>query len=385
MRHGARHALPGSGRRSRRCSTRRRTSSWTALACGARRAATTVGRTAPSAEHFATRRSAFPLNASEVARRPPPRSAQAFPSAPDVAAARADSVIGGRYDLLGYRGLHARHAAGLARGRRPSAPLAADLLGVGAVSRSRRRRSQSHLGAQPASALAVPRRGLTRSPASRASTTRSASARATGSRPTRRSSAPTGRACWSSRSAVCRGSGRSSCSRARRVASGSRAVDRRSARRARPAADAHRAQPVALLQPEHAPVRRSAGAVCRGLCAARAEASARRAAIGRDDPDPGSDTADPRRRRPRRAVGALSPLFDRLLPARGARRPARRRSGRLDLRGGGAPAGALPAHDLRRRAANGRSSATTTADSCFRSAAGHREIAGTRSPTRPSS
>ena len=58
------------------------------------------------ADHFAGRRSAFPINASDVAAT---ASAirQAFPSALEVAAARADSVINGRYDLLGHRGLQA--------------------------------------------------------------------------------------------------------------------------------------------------------------------------------------------------------------------------------------------------------------------------------------
>ena len=58
------------------------------------------------AGHFATRRSPFPINAPEL------RSAVAairhsFPSAPEVAGARADSVISGRYDLLGYHGVRA--------------------------------------------------------------------------------------------------------------------------------------------------------------------------------------------------------------------------------------------------------------------------------------
>ena len=73
--------------------------------------------------------------------------------------ARADSVIRGRYDLLGYRGVQAGTVAGLAYGRRPSTPLAADLLGIGALPRSGRGRPQSDLGAQPASALAVLRAG----------------------------------------------------------------------------------------------------------------------------------------------------------------------------------------------------------------------------------
>jgi hypothetical protein len=56
------------------------------------------------AGHFATRRSAFPLNSRDV---PAVVAAihLAFPSAREVAAARADSVIHGRYDLLGYGGL----------------------------------------------------------------------------------------------------------------------------------------------------------------------------------------------------------------------------------------------------------------------------------------
>src|SRR5215218_3733866 len=56
------------------------------------------------AEHFTSRASAFPLRAAEV-----PAIAAAitrdFPTAREEAAARADTLIGGRYDLLGYRGL----------------------------------------------------------------------------------------------------------------------------------------------------------------------------------------------------------------------------------------------------------------------------------------
>jgi hypothetical protein len=56
------------------------------------------------ARHFASRRSAFAINAPEVDR-VATSIRQAFPAAPEVAAARADSMINGRYDLLGYRGL----------------------------------------------------------------------------------------------------------------------------------------------------------------------------------------------------------------------------------------------------------------------------------------
>ena len=56
------------------------------------------------ADHFGTRRSAFPVNASGVAATAA-AIRQAFPSAPEVAAARAASVIDGRYDLLGHHGI----------------------------------------------------------------------------------------------------------------------------------------------------------------------------------------------------------------------------------------------------------------------------------------
>ena len=97
-----------------------------------------------------------------------------------------------------------------------------------------------------------------------------------------------------------------------------------------------------------------------------ASAAARRARTA--GADPGGGPAGARRRRPRGAVGALPPLFDRLLPARGACRQARRRPGRDGIRGSSTRPGAIPARDLRRRAASGRSSATTTAGSCFRCA-----------------
>jgi hypothetical protein len=56
------------------------------------------------ADHFGTRQSAFPINASEVAATAA-SIRQAFPSAPEAAAARAAAVIDGRYDLLGYQGI----------------------------------------------------------------------------------------------------------------------------------------------------------------------------------------------------------------------------------------------------------------------------------------
>jgi hypothetical protein len=84
---------------------RRRIASWTTVHAALKRGDYLEAQGA-LAGHFATRHSSFPINASEVA---PAAAAirQAFPSAPEVAAARADSVIRGRYDLLGYRGLQA--------------------------------------------------------------------------------------------------------------------------------------------------------------------------------------------------------------------------------------------------------------------------------------
>ena len=58
------------------------------------------------ADHFGSRRSAFPINASDVAATAA-AIRQVFPSAREVAAARAASVIEGRYDLLGHHGVQA--------------------------------------------------------------------------------------------------------------------------------------------------------------------------------------------------------------------------------------------------------------------------------------
>ena len=160
---------------------------------------------------------------------------------------------------------------------------AVELLVDRAVISTRLRRSQGHLGAQSPSALArarprvladrrpaLPRRGAsTSSPA--------------GWTPTRRSSASTGRACWSSRSGRCRGCGRSSFfaddagdDRRRRGSSiCSSALDRQLAQIERNLS--------LLLQPEHAPARRSARAVRRR--AGRFPGCARRVPrrrIGRD-------------------------------------------------------------------------------------------------------
>ena len=56
------------------------------------------------ADHFASRRSAFPINAPDLAATAE-AIRQAFPSSPEMATARAASVIDGRYDLLGHHGI----------------------------------------------------------------------------------------------------------------------------------------------------------------------------------------------------------------------------------------------------------------------------------------
>ena len=56
------------------------------------------------AEHFATRASAFPINAREV-RGVASAISLAFPEAAADAVRRGDGLLAGRYDLLGYRGL----------------------------------------------------------------------------------------------------------------------------------------------------------------------------------------------------------------------------------------------------------------------------------------
>ena len=136
--------------------------------------------------------------------------------------------------------------------------------------------------------------------------------------------------------------------------------------------------------------RRTSSAICRGTSARTRTCSARRSRstsaahvlpelratraggqrvgasvlVERDRP-PGA-----RRRRPRRALGALPPLLARLLPARARRRPtrsgdeARRRRSRRSAQRLARPAAASPT-----TAAACRSSATTTAGSCSRSPA----------------
>jgi hypothetical protein len=56
------------------------------------------------ARHFATRRATFPINAGEL-RHLAPLILRAFPSAREQAVARAEQILAGRYDLLGYRAL----------------------------------------------------------------------------------------------------------------------------------------------------------------------------------------------------------------------------------------------------------------------------------------
>ena len=55
-------------------------------------------------QHFTTRPSAFPINAREL-RHLAPLILRAFPSAREQAVGRAEQILSGRYDLLGYRAL----------------------------------------------------------------------------------------------------------------------------------------------------------------------------------------------------------------------------------------------------------------------------------------
>ena len=330
---------------------------------------------------------AFPLNASRRGRDWPRRSVQRISLRAGGGAPRARTPSSsGRYDLLGYRGLQPGPSpdwhADVVHGRRSPLtywaavpyldPAAGDHKVIWELNRH-----QHWLFFGRAHALTGDRRFYDAF---------QRAARTTGSRRIRRSSAPTGRACWSSRSGACRGSGRWSCSPAPH-----RERDREPwivdlLRRARPAADAHRAQPVALLQPQHAPHRRSAGALRRR--AARCPSCGQRAARG-DRPD------GARSRRPRRQIRAdgghaeLSAHYHRystdfyLLAARVAQRAQRPR--RRDLRRGGAHARRATCARSATTPATGRSSATTTAGSCSRSAAGRPKTAAIRSPPRRSS
>jgi hypothetical protein len=82
---------------------RSRIPSWQPLQAALRRGDYSEAQ-AVLANHFGTRQSAFPITASEVAATAA-SIRQTFPSAPEVAAARAAAVIDGRYDLLGYHGI----------------------------------------------------------------------------------------------------------------------------------------------------------------------------------------------------------------------------------------------------------------------------------------
>ena len=105
-------------------------------------------------------------------------------------------------------------------------------------------------------------------------------------------------------------------------------VARRSAARARSAADARRAQPLALLQSQHAPDRRGAGALCRRAGAARAarERAAhvgrpRRARAGGRPPNPAPTAATPSSRPTTIATRPTSICWRRSSPAMPPTRP----------------------------------------------------------------
>ena len=302
------------------------------------------------------------------------RSGRRFPAAPECAVARADRIISGRYDLLGYRGLARREhrrtgtrtpSIGAAR-RGRTGPRALSRSGRAATTKS----SGSSTGISTGWSLGA---GVRLTGESRYHDAFSRAARATGSPPTRRSSASTGRACWSSRSGACRGSGRWNSSPAG-IASGSRARGSSICCVALDRQLTHVEQNLShYFSPNTHLLGRSAGAVRRWLRAAGAAASARRAAIGRT-------VLIQEATRQIRADGGhaeLSAHYHRystdfyLLAARVAQRADD-------------PAAAIFDEAARSRRAtcarsattpaNGRSSATTTAGSCFRSAAGRRRL-----------
>ena len=163
---------------------------------------------------------------------------------------------------------------------------------------------------------------------------------------------------------------------------------RRSAARARSPADAHRAEPVLLLQPEHAPARRSARALRRRPGAARAgrqpAARDRPAArscsprsTGRSAPTAATASA------PRTTTATRSTSTRWRWPSRASRTTTRRpRGSRTPCRGSGPRRGCSPT-----TAAACRTSETTTAGRCCRLPAARWTICATasRSPPRSSS
>ena len=166
-RRDRRHATPRWNRRASRCrrSPRSRTSS--ARPRARWRAATGTRRTASSRTISSARRSDSSSRPSIKSRARRADSARSSPTAAAQAAARADRILAGEYDLLGYRGLAVRSRPATGHRRAPPArprrlalrsgqpPRAPRLVLVDrAVSGSGVRRPQDHLGAESPSALA---------------------------------------------------------------------------------------------------------------------------------------------------------------------------------------------------------------------------------------
>ena len=316
------HVRSGSGRRSRSILRirARRTARGPAMRAALQRG--DCARGALRARRALRRRAAraFPINSRDVGRRSRRDPASAFPAAAEVRG-RARRLAASR-PLRPARLSRSRssapspdwHCDAVHRRQSPRAFWA-----IGAVSRSRRRRPQDHLGAESPSALAGARAGALRSAATRASTTRSVAQLSDWLA----ANPPLIGTNWASmlelgfRSPVLALGARAVRGSAQRA--DREPVDRRSAARARSAADAHRAATCRTTSARTRISRGGAGALRRRLCAARARArahgasrSAARSSLA------GSDTAGARRRRARRAVGALPPLLHRLLSARGA-------------------------------------------------------------------
>ena len=151
------------------------------------------------------------------------------------------------------------------------------------------RRSQDHLGAEPAPALPLASRRPGGSPGTGRRARRSSGISPAGWTPTRRSSGSTGPACWSWRCGRCRGSGRSSAS-SNPPAIDERPrwrADRRASRGSSTCCSAsignctRRAEPVDVLQPQHPPARRSPRALRRRTDAAELRRAPAWAQLGR--------------------------------------------------------------------------------------------------------
>ena len=204
-----------------------------------------------------------------------------FPTATGRPPRAPTASFAGEYDLLGYR-RRSRFDRLAARPRSPARERRGRSGRPCRFPRSALRRSQDHLGAESPSALARARRAfwLTGDRRYRDRVRRGARELARREPAAHRHQLGEHAGARVPLDLLALGAAllrRSTDDRRRREP-----VARRPARRPRSAADARRAQPLALLQPEHAPARRGAGAVRRP--AARCRSCARSRPLGGDRP-----------------------------------------------------------------------------------------------------